>query len=265
MTNTLIISTYNWPEALSLVLKSVLNQSKLPDQVIIADDGSTKTTKVVIDAFKSKTTISVLHLWQEDIGFRKAKVLNRAIVESTGDYILQVDGDCILHRHFVKDHLSLAKPNQYLFGSRVTIKKTFLDSLFKRKGINFSFLSKGIKKRTRAIHIPILSHFYKASREFSKKYRGCNTSYFKTDALAINGYNEDFEGWGREDSDFALRLLNNGVISRRIRYKAIVFHIYHFEKPKNNLEKNNSIELQTIKNNVTWCDNGINKDKSENK
>lgn len=265
MTNTLIISTYNWPEALSLVLKSVLNQSKLPDQVIIADDGSTKTTKVVIDAFKSKTTITVLHLWQEDIGFRKAKVLNRAIVESTGDYILQVDGDCILHRHFVKDHLSLAKPNQYLFGSRVTIK-TFLDSLFKRKGINFSFLSKGIKKRTRAIHIPFLSHFYKASREFSKKYRGCNTSYFKTDALAINGYNEDFEGWGgREDSDFALRLLNNGVISRRIRYKAIVFHIYHFEKPKNNLEKNNSIELQTIKNNVTWCDNGINKDKSENK
>ncbi|PKG51826.1 glycosyltransferase family 2 protein [Olleya sp. 1-3] len=265
MTNTLIISTYNWPEALSLVLKSVLNQSKLPDQVIIADDGSTKTTKVVIDAFKSKTTITVLHLWQEDIGFRKAKVLNRAIVESTGDYILQVDGDCILHRHFVKDHLSLAKPNQYLFGSRVTIKKTFLDSLFKRKGINFSFLSKGIKKRTRAIHIPFLSHFYKSSREFSKKYRGCNTSYFKRDALAINGYNEDFEGWGREDSDFALRLLNNGVISRRIRYKAIVFHIYHFEKPKNNLEKNNSIELQTIKNNVTWCDNGINKDKSENK
>ena len=265
MTSTLIISTYNWPEALNLVLKSVLNQSKAPDQVIIADDGSAVDTKVVIDAFKSKTTISVLHVWQEDTGFRKAKVLNKALMKSTGDYILQVDGDCILHRHFVKDHLSLAKPHQFLFGSRVTIKNTFLKSLFKNKVINFSFWSKGIKKRTRAMHVPILSYFYKASNVFSKKYRGCNTSYFKTDALAINGYNEEFEGWGREDSDFALRLLNNGVISRRIRYKAIVFHIYHFEKPKSNLEKNNSIELHTIKNNVTWCKNGINKAISENK
>ena len=173
MTNTLIISTYNWPEALGLVLKSVLNQSKLPDQIIIADDGSTKDTKVVIDAFKSEVETPVIHIWQEDTGFRKAKILNKALIASTGDYILQVDGDCILHKHFVKDHLSLVKPNQFLFGSRVTIKKSYLDSLFKSKEINFSFLSKGIKKRTRAMHVPILSHLYKASREFSKKYRGC--------------------------------------------------------------------------------------------
>ncbi|AXT21286.1 glycosyltransferase [Flavobacteriaceae bacterium AU392] len=257
MTSSLIISTYNWPEALSLMLKSIMFQKVLPDEMIIADDGSNENTRSVIEVYAKKITIPLIHIWQEDDGFRKATILNKAIAKATGDYIIQVDGDCILHPSFIKDHINFVEKNVYLFGSRVNIQESFLKELFKRRKVNFHLFSKGIKKRTRALHAPLFSMFYKKNDLFSKKYRGCNTSFYKKDFIAINGYNENFEGWGREDSELALRFHNYGLKARRLRYRAILFHIFHNEKPKDRLELNNEIELNTIKNKVTWCENGI--------
>jgi len=259
MKSSLIISTYNWPEALELVLKSVVNQKEMPDEVLIADDGSTNDTKQVIDRFIKDFPIPLIHVWQEDNGFQKSIILNKAIAKATGDYIIQADGDCILHRFFVKDHLAFAEEQTYLFGSRVTIKKSHLETLFSKQQTRFNAFSKGIKKRTRAIYIPLFSSFYGKRNTFSNKFRGCNTSYFKTDFIAVNGYNEDFKGWGREDSELALRFHNYGLQARRIRYRGIVFHIYHLEKSKSRLEINNDIELNTINNKLVWCQNGIDK------
>ncbi|MCC1485253.1 glycosyltransferase family 2 protein [Winogradskyella immobilis] len=256
-TSSLVISTYNWPEALSLVLKSVNNQKILPDEIIIADDGSSDETKDVIEMFKGKLKSPLIHVWHKDEGFRKSVILNKAIAIAKGDYIIQADGDCILHPLFVKDHLSLAEASVYLYGSRVNIQKHYLKTLFENKKIRFGVFSKGIKKRTRTIRIPLLSFLYKKSTKFSKKYRGCNTSFFRKDFIAVNGYNEDFKGWGREDSELALRLHNFGIKARRLRYKGILYHIYHNEKSKDRLEINNEIEQNTITNKVTWCKNGI--------
>ncbi|MFK7834117.1 MAG: glycosyltransferase family 2 protein [Winogradskyella sp.] len=257
LSSSLIIATYNWPEALDLVLKSVKNQIVLPDEVIIADDGSTDETRIIIDRFKSEISIPVSHVWHEDEGFTKATILNKAIAKSKGEYIIQVDGDCIMHRHFVKDHITYASKNTYLYGSRVNIQKEHLEFLFKAQQITFNPFSKGIKKRTRAIFSPLLSQLYKASHQFSKKFRGCNTSYFKADFIAVNGYNEDFKGWGREDSELALRFFNYGLKSRRLRYRGIVYHIYHHEKSKSRLELNNDIELKTINEKLTWTEHGV--------
>lgn len=257
--NTLIISTYNWPEALDLVLKSILAQKILPDEVLIADDGSTDATKQLIASHKAKFPVPLVHFWQEDKGFRKAVILNKVIAQSNGDYIIQADGDCILHPNFVQDHLQFAEANTYLFGSRVNIKKAYLETLFKEKIINFNVFSKGIKKRFRTLHIPVLSRFYKKESSFSKKYRGCNTSYFKKDFIAVNGYNEYFEGWGREDSELALRFHNYGLSARRLKFVGIVYHIFHYEKPKDNLMSNDEIEKKTIKEKIVWTSNGINK------
>ncbi|WP_323789674.1 glycosyltransferase family 2 protein [Psychroserpens sp.] len=259
MKSTLIISTYNWPQALELVLLSAFYQSQLPDEIIIADDGSTQETAQLIEEFKSKFSIPLRHVWHEDEGFRKSVILNKAIAQAQGEYIIQADGDCILHSNYVEDHLHYAQKNTYLFGSRVNIQESYLETLFKEKQIRFKAFSKGIKKRTRALHFPFLSQFYKASNLFSKKYRGCNTSYFKSDFVAVNGYNEDFKGWGREDSELALRFHNFGLQGKRIRYRGIVFHIYHNEKSKSRLEINNDIELQTIANKTVWCKNGVDK------
>lgn len=257
--STLIISTYNWPKALELVLLSVIRQKRLPDEIIIADDGSKSETKQLIEKFKKNFPVPLKHIWHKDTGFNKSAILNKAISESVGEYIIQSDGDCILHPYFVEDHLKFAKKNHYLFGSRVNIQAFHLNDLFSKKQTRFHFLSKGIKKRTRAIHMPFLTTLYKVRKDFSKKYRGCNTSYFKSDFFAVNGYNEDFKGWGREDSELALRFHNNGLKAKRLRYCGIVYHIFHKEKPKDRLEINNSIENKTITDKIVWCKNGIDK------
>lgn len=256
---TLIITTYNWPEALELVLESVLKQEVLPTEVIVADDGSTSSTLDIINSFKLRFPIPFKHVWHEDNGFNKSMILNKAIVKSKGDYIIQSDGDCILHPYFVKDHLRFVKKNQYLFGSRVNIQAFYLKNLFSKKQITFNLFSKGIKKRTRALHFPFLSHFYKIKNKFSENFRGCNTSFFKSDFIDVNGYNEDITGWGREDSELMLRLHNKGVKARRLRYRGIVFHIWHKEKAKDRVEFNNQIEQMVINKSLSWCENGINK------
>ncbi|MDO5977545.1 glycosyltransferase family 2 protein [Flavivirga spongiicola] len=256
---TLIISTYNWSEALELVLISIKNQIVFPTEVIIADDGSGKDTKNLIQKFQTNFPVPLIHVWQEDHGFNKSMILNKAIVKASGDYIIQSDGDCILHSSFVKDHLKFIKKDCYLFGSRVNIQMPHLKSLFSKKQVKFHPFSRGIKKRTRSIHIPVLTNLYKIKNGFSKKFRGCNTSYFKSDFLAVNGYNEDFKGWGREDSELALRFHNYGLKGKRLRYCAIVFHIFHNEKSKDRLEVNNDIEKRTIDDKIVWCENGIDK------
>ncbi|MBO3116193.1 glycosyltransferase family 2 protein [Winogradskyella sp. DF17] len=259
MKSSLVISTYNWPKALQLVLKSLNAQTRMPNELIIADDGSTGATKKLIAEFKNTTKIPVRHIWHEDNGFRKAEILNKAIAQSSGDYIIQVDGDCIMHPRFIEDHLGFAQKNTYLYGSRVNIQHNHLEQLFSDHQTRFSMFSKGIKKRTRAVHLPLLSYLYLAKHKHSKKYRGCNTSFFKSDFIAVNGYNEDFKGWGREDSELAMRFYNAGLRSRRLRYRGIVYHIYHYEKPKDRLALNNDIEQNTIKMKLVWAENGINK------
>ena len=257
--SSLIISTYNWPQALELVLISVKNQHVLPTEVIIADDGSNNETKELIETFQADYPVPLIHVWHEDMGFNKSMILNKAIIQSIGDYIIQSDGDCILHPSFVKDHLHFFKKNQYLFGSRVNIQANHLKHLFSEKQTKFNLFSKGIKKRTRALYVPFLSRFYKVQNDFSKKFRGCNTSFSKSDFIAVNGYNEDITGWGREDSELMLRLHNKGVKARRLRYRGIVFHIWHVEKSKDRFEVNDQIQQKVINESLTWCENGINK------
>src|SRR5690554_678574 len=154
MKTALLLSTYNWTDALSLVLESVLAQTKLPDEILIADDGSTSETKKIIDDFSLKIKIPVKHFWQEDKGFRKSKILNKAVAASNSDYIIQVDGDCILHKNFIEDHINNVEKNTYLYGSRVNILPEFVDTIFKEKIISFNFFSKEIKNKTRTLRIP---------------------------------------------------------------------------------------------------------------
>ena len=254
---SLLISTYNWPEALDLVLKSAASQTVQPYEILIADDGSREDTKELIEGFKKKGSAQIVHIWHEDAGFRRSKILNKAIAKAEGDYIVQIDGDCIMHPDFVKDHKTMAADNQFLFGSRVNIQQNFLEKLFSEKKIAFTFLSEGIKKRTRAMRIPVLGAMYKPSGELSKKLRGCNLSFWRKDFIAINGYNEDFEGWGREDSEMVIRLLNLGVKGKRLRYMGIVYHIWHLVKDQSRFEINDSLQQQTQQKKIKRCENGI--------
>jgi glycosyltransferase involved in cell wall biosynthesis len=259
MKTALLISTYNWPEALDLILKSVLKQSQFPDEILIADDGSKEDTRSLIESYQERNAIPIKHIWHKDQGFRKSLILNKTIANCSADYIIQIDGDCIIHKDFVKDHISRAEEGVFLYGSRVNIKKEALSTIFENRIYHFSFLSGHIGKRTRNLRIPLLRDRYKPSPLFSSKVRGCNISYWKKDFLEVNGYNEDMEGWGREDSEFILRTLNNGVQGKRLRYGGIVYHLYHPESSKSNLEDNDMIQQKTIQEKLVWCENGLEK------
>ncbi|GAA4277855.1 glycosyltransferase family 2 protein [Aquimarina mytili] len=255
----LIISTYNWPEALELVLKSVANQSIMTNEVLIADDGSRDETKLIIEKFREQVSIPLNHVWHEDLGFRKGKVLNKAIASTNADYIIEVDGDCIMHRDFIKDHLDFIKKDVFLYGSRVNIQKDYLPVLFKKQKISFNFLSKGIKKRTRALRIPIFGYLFTPKSKLSKKIRGCNISFWREDVIKVNGYNESIEGWGREDSELIVRMLNNGCVGRRLRYRGIVYHIWHSEKSRDKVQENDRIQQLSKEKALIWCEDGIDK------
>jgi glycosyltransferase involved in cell wall biosynthesis len=256
---SLIVSTYNWKEALELVLLSVLNQSILPNEVLIADDGSREDTKILITKFQEKFPIPLIHIWQEDNGFQKSKILNKTISHSKFDYIIQIDGDIIVHKNFVQDHLTHSKKNQYIFGSRVNIKKTFLPKLFKNKITTFNFFSKGIKKRFRTIRIPFYSNFVKQSKTVSPKIRGCNLSFWKKDFIKINGYNERFKGWGGEDYEMCCRLFNNGVLGKRLKFAGVIFHIYHPEADRSKVSINTQIQSESVEKKLLFATDGIDK------
>ncbi|WP_233783231.1 glycosyltransferase family 2 protein [Flavivirga eckloniae] len=258
--SALIITTYNWPEALELVLKSVEKQIVLPTEVMIADDGSTDETKKLIERFQYNFPVPITHVWHKDEGFRRSAILNLAISKTDADYIIQLDGDCIIHKSFVRDHLNSVESGIYLFGSRVNIQEPYLNEFFKNKTIKFPYLAKGVKKRNRNIHLPLLGEMlYKKNNKLSGKLRGCNLSYWKTDFLNVNGYNEDMTGWGREDSEFIIRMINKGILGKRLKYKAIIYHIWHKESSKEKLDLNHNIQENALKNKLTWCENGIDK------
>ncbi|MBS7319972.1 MAG: glycosyltransferase family 2 protein [Myroides sp.] len=253
----LLISTYNWPEALELIFKSINEQTVLPDEVLIADDGSTEETKKLIDDFTQKSTFKVIHVWHEDQGFRKAIVLNKAVAQSSCEYIIQIDGDCIMHPDFIADHKKNAKKGLYLYGTRATITKNALPRIFNQKQTKFHFFSKDLKKRTRTIHSNLLSELYKPHQYFSDNFRGCNVSFWRSDFIKINGYNEVFEGWGREDSDLVIRMGNMGIWAKRLRYAGIVYHIYHKENPRDQLKENDLLQHKSIQEKIIRTEKGI--------
>ena len=140
---SVIIPTYNWPEALNLCLQSVLAQSILPDEIIIADDGSKQDTCDLINNIKQKSAVPIIHVWQEDDGFRLAQIRNKAIARSSKDYIIQIDGDVILHKDFIKDHIRFARKGSFVSGSRVIIEKELAEQLLSSQTFKISIYTKG--------------------------------------------------------------------------------------------------------------------------
>ena len=254
---SLIITTYNRPDALLLVLRSIEGQITLPYEVIIADDGSTNDTKEVVTSFQEKSDIRVIHSWQEDSGFRAAKSRNKAIAKATGKYIILIDGDMILHPEFINDHINNTQSGYFVQGSRVLLTQDKTKQTLDQQKINFSLLSNGLQNRKNAFHSNILSKLFSNKRNYLRGIRTCNMAFYKQDCININGFNNEFEGWGREDSEFIMRLLNSGINRKNVRFNAIQFHLWHNENIRDSLEKNDAILQDTINNHTQWCNNGI--------
>jgi glycosyltransferase involved in cell wall biosynthesis len=254
---TLIITTYNWHESLSLVLKSVSHQIIAPDEIIIADDGSDYKTKDLINNYNKNHELNILHSWQEDKGFRAARSRNKAILLSSGEYIVLIDGDTILHPSFVKDHIEIAEYGYFVQGSRVLISELGTQRALVTKNVNFSLFSSSLKNRKNSIHSKLLSYLFSSKNHHHNGTKSCNMAFYKKDFIKINGFNNDFEGWGREDSEFVIRLINSGIKRINIRFKAIQFHLWHQDNSRKSIVKNDEILNETLVNKTTWCMNGF--------
>ncbi len=259
---SLILSTYNWPEALDLCLKSIMLQTKLPDEILIADDGSTSSTLNIIRKHQLSSKIPIHHIWHEDNGFELAKIRNKAIAKAIGDYIIQIDGDLILNSYFIYDHIKFARKNSFVRASRIYMDKSLSTKKLANQITSVNPLEKGISNFFSSIRIPFLWRYfetnYKTQGDELWEIHGCNMAYWREDAIQVNGYNEDFKGWGPEDKEFVARLLNSGKQKRFLKLGGIVFHIHHQVNKKENLKRNEEIFENTKKNNTTYCDNGIN-------
>ena len=256
---SLIITTYNWPESLILVLRSIENQTILPKEIIIADDGSTNETKDIITKFQKKSELKIIHSWQEDYGFRAAKSRNKAIAKAYGDYIILIDGDIILHRQFIQDHINNAKVGYFIQGSRVLLTQDITEQIIISKIISFSFFSKGLNSKKNSIHSNFLSKIFSTYKNSTRGTRCCNIGFFKQDCINVNGFNNEFEGWGREDSEFVVRLLNNGLNRKVVRFNAVQYHLWHKNSDRKNLDYNNQLLQNSIKQKLKVCKKGINK------
>jgi glycosyltransferase involved in cell wall biosynthesis len=255
---SLIITTYNREDALNVVLKSVAKQTLLPDEILIADDGSTETTAEVIHEHQKLLPIPLIHCHHPDLGFRVSHIRNKAIRNASCDYIILTDGDMILHQDFVKDHAESAKPGFFIQGSRVLIDEITTKKTIENHRIRFSWISKGITNRFNAMHSALLMHIVRIGKKDYHGIRSCNMSAWRKDIFAINGFNEAFVGWGREDSEFAVRLLNSGKKRLNLRFGAICYHLWHRSNQENTLLSKNDTELQiAIDQKRTWCNQGL--------
>lgn len=254
----LLISTYNWPKALHMVLSTVQNQTVLPNEILIADDGSTEDTKKVIEEWKEKLTIPIKHLWHEDKGFRKTIIMNKAVASSSSNYIVQIDGDILLEKHFIQDHIKNAKKGFFIKGSRALILKDRTESILNNQIFVLKEELKYVKNTINATRIPLFAPIFRKDKFKSNNVKGCNFAFWKKDFIAVNGYDNDMDGWGHEDIELAARLTNLGIKQRQLKMVAICFHLHHKFNDRGNENINYSKYLDVVKNGVVSCKNGFN-------
>ena len=259
MTVSLIITTYNWSEALNVVLKSVLKQSRLPDEVIVADDGSGIATAECIEEIGETTSVPIHHVWQEDKGFRAASARNKAIRASNCDYLVLIDGDMLLHEKFIEDHLACAQKDTFMQGSRVllTEEKTADVLSLPENVFRFSFFEKGLKNRKNTIYSRVLCKLFSKQKKGIRGIKTCNFALYREDAYRVNGFNECFVGWGREDSEFVVRLMNAGIARKDVKFSAIAYHLYHRENTRDSLPLNDKMLQEAILEKKRWCTKGL--------
>jgi glycosyltransferase involved in cell wall biosynthesis len=264
---SVIITTYNAEDWLRKVLLGFSIQTETDFEIVIADDGSTSKTKEVIASLSSRFTYPIIHVWQEDEGFQKSRILNKAILKSNSDYLLFTDGDCIPRTDFVAVHLKHKEEGFFLSGgyfklplsisqaissSDIETQQCFHISWLKQQGLKMNF------KVTKLTHNRYFAAFMNWLTPTKRSWNGHNASGYKKDLLAVNGFNHDMH-YGGLDRELGERLFNLGLLSKQIRYSAICLHLDHargYSSPEI-WKKNNAIRSYNRKHKVIQIENGI--------
>ena len=235
----------------------------MPDEVIIADDGSTNSTRELIASFQKDLPISLKHVWHSDEGFRLAAIRNKAIAASESDYIIQIDGDLILHPHFIYDHVQFGRKNFFVTGSRVMLSEESTNRLLHYHSIDIKKYATGKTNLANGIRNKfirnLLAEHYKTGGKHKYYVKGCNMAFWRKDLIAVNGYNEAFTGWGREDSEIAIRLMNNSIKKQFMKMGGICYHLHHRVASRDLEERNVLLMQETIETAAIKAADGLSK------
>ena len=242
-----VVATYNRPDALSALLEGYVHQDSGDFEIIVADDGSTDEVRRVVDSYAARASYPITHLWHEDCGFRATIMRNRALASTRAEYVIYTDGDCVPSRDFVRRHRELAEVRWFLSGNRVLLSSSFTERALQEQlplyewGLRpwmHAWLARDINRWMPLVRLPD-GAFRKLSAGRWEGVKTCNFSAWRSDLIAVNGFDEVYAGrWGLEDSDLAIRLLHAGIQHKSARFAASVFHLWHRENDRSGFAEN---------------------------
>lgn len=243
---SVIVTTYNREDALDAVLRSLARQGDSSFEVIVADDGSGEATAKLVDAWKAKFGRRLDHVWHADRGFRAAEIRNRAILAARGTYCVFLDGDCIVRPDFIATHRRLAEPGWFVTGNRVLLSAELTTEVLREKlnpeswGFGRWFAERwrgGVNRLSALLHLP-LGPLRRVRQRVWQGARSCNLAIWRTDLDCIDGFDADYSGWGKEDSDTIVRLLHAGVRRKDGTFATGVLHLWHRDADRSQLSEN---------------------------
>lgn len=268
---SVILSTYNQPQWLEKVLWGYSCQGDSNFEIVIADDGSADETRTLIDTMRQQTSLVIKHVWQEHQGFGKSRILNKATIEASGDYLIFSDGDCIPRADFVAIHRKNAAKGRYLSGGytklpldlslRLTQEDIVTGRVFCSKWLKLQ----GFPSRPWHKHAAgCFAWFWNLISPTKATWNGHGSSTWKADIMRVNGHNEEMR-YGGQDRELGERLENAGLEGKRIRYFAIVMHLDHPRgyATAESIAKNKEIRHHTVRNRITWTPKGIDQHNDE--
>jgi glycosyltransferase involved in cell wall biosynthesis len=252
---SVIVSTYNRPDALGACLRSLGRQTSKGFEIVVADDGSGPPTRDAIDTWKPKIGIPLKHVWQEDRGFRLAEIRNRALAASSGDYLVFLDGDCIAPTGFVAAHRALAEPGYFVGGNRVLLSRALTEDILANnlEPERWSLSDWALRRARGEINrlLPLMSlplgPLRKRLAAAWEGVRGGNFAFHRADLEHVDGFETAFTGWGLEDSDIVIRMIRAGVKRKDGRFATGVLHLWHPDADRSALAANRARLDELIK------------------
>jgi glycosyltransferase involved in cell wall biosynthesis len=243
---SVIVTTYNREDALDAVLRSLARQSDTAFEVIVADDGSGAGTAALIEKWRGRAGFRLEHVWHEDCGFRAAEIRNRAVLASRGAYCIFLDGDCLVRPDFVAVHRLLAAPGAFVTGNRILLSPQLTMTVLAEKlsPENWKLarwfaqrLVGGVNRLSALLHLP-LGPLRSLRQNAWEGARSCNLAIWRSDLDRVDGFDADYSGWGKEDSDIIVRLLHAGVRRKDGVFATGVIHLWHAEADRSQLNDN---------------------------
>lgn len=255
----LVVTTHERPDALARVLAGVATQQRPPDELIVADDGSGAATADVVDRHAAAAAYPVRHAWQPHEGFRAGRIRNVAIALTRCEYVVLLDGDMVVHPHFLADHVDLARRGYYSQGVRIQLDERatnrLLDPAAPLPGPWAAGL--GITRRSYAVRVPALARMLRTVANDVIAVKACNQGFWREDLEAVNGFDEAMIGWGSEDKELCARLENAGIRRQTLVFAALAWHLSHAPAPRQAAAANRARWAATVRTGRKRCEAGL--------